>query len=85
MPNSLARDLGLLFVLALIWSSSFTMIKVGVEVVPPATLAMLRVVVGAVLLFGWLKLKGQNLPLDRKVWITFFLIGLFGNAVPFIL
>lgn len=61
------------------------MIKVGVEVVPPATLAMLRVVIGAMLLYGWLKLKGQKLPFDTKVWLTFFLIGLFGNAIPFVL
>ncbi|MCW8915266.1 MAG: EamA family transporter [Magnetovibrio sp.] len=79
----IGRDLGLLFVLAMIWSSSFTVIKVGVETVPPITLAMLRVVVGAVVLYVWLKAKGHKLPTAPKVWWSFFLIGLLGNAVPF--
>ncbi|PCI42506.1 MAG: EamA family transporter [Rhodospirillaceae bacterium] len=85
MANSLMRDVGLLFVLAVMWSSSFTAIKVGVETLPPTTLAMLRVVVGAVILYAWLKIKGHRLPTDTRVWRTFFLIGLFGNAIPFVL
>jgi len=85
VPNTLIRDLGLLFVLAMMWSSSFTAIKVGVELLPPTTLAMLRVVVGAVVLYAWLKLKGYKLPTDGRVWASFFLIGLFGNAIPFVL
>jgi len=85
VANSLMRDVGLLFVLAVMWSSSFTAIKVGVETLPPTTLAMLRVVVGAVILYAWLKIKGHRLPTDTRVWGTFFLIGLFGNAIPFVL
>jgi len=85
VPNTLLRDIGLLALLALIWSSSFTAIKVGVETMPPTTLAMLRVVVGAFILFAWLKIKGHSLPTERRVWVTFFLIGLFGNAIPFVL
>jgi len=82
---NLMRDLGLLFVLAMIWSSSFTVIKVGVEVIPPVTLAMLRVTLGAVILYGWLKAKGQSLPTEPRVWRSFSLIGFFGNALPFTL
>jgi len=84
MPNQM-RDLGLLVVLAVIWSSSFTVIKLGVEVLPPVTLAMLRVVIGALVLGLWLLAKGHRLPREPRVWGTFFLIGLFGNALPFTL
>ncbi|MBL4615932.1 MAG: EamA family transporter [Magnetovibrio sp.] len=84
MPNMM-RDLGLLVILATMWSSSFTVIKVGVETLPPATFAMLRVVIGALVLFTWLKLKRQSLPTDPRLWWSFFLIGCFGNAFPFTL
>lgn len=84
MPN-IARDLGLMIILAMIWSSSFTVIKIGVETVPPVTLAMLRVAIGALVLYAWLKIKRQSLPTEPRLWWSFFLIGVFGNAFPFTL
>lgn len=85
MPNTLTRDLSLLFILAMVWSSSFTVIKVGMDVLPPVTFAMLRVCFGAVVLYSWLKLRGLSLPRSPKLWMSFTLIGLFGNALPFAL
>lgn len=79
------RDLGLLVILATMWSSSFTVIKVGVETLPPTTFAMLRVAIGALILFAWLKMKRQSLPTEPRLWWSFFLIGCFGNAFPFTL
>lgn len=85
MPNTLFRDLALLVLLATMWSSSFTAIKVGVETFPPATLAMIRVSIGALVLFLILKAKGLKLPRNVKIWVLFLWIGLFGNAIPFVL
>ena len=82
MP-SLARDIGLLVVLAVMWSTSFTAIKVGAAVIPPTTFAMVRVAVGALVLLAVLKLKGGSLPKTPRLWWSFFLIGCFGNAFPF--
>ena len=83
--GSLTRDLTLIFILALIWSSSFTVIKVGVETVPPITLALLRLAIGAVVLYAWLKFKRQSLPANPTIWRSFFLIGVFSFALPFTL
>jgi len=83
--NSFIRDLILLLVLALIWSSSFAVIKVGVQVLPPATLALMRVAIGALVLWGWLKISHIPLPTEPRLWGSFFLIGVFGNALPFVL
>ncbi len=83
--NSLARDVTIMVVLAVMWSSSFTAIKIGVVSLPPTTLAMLRVVIGAVLLWGWLKARRLKLSVQPRVWGAFFLIGLFGNGLPFVL
>lgn len=84
MPNQL-RDLGLLLLLATIWSSSFAAIKVGIDVIPPITLTMIRVAVGAMLLYGVLRAKGMRLSKKPRVWGSFFLIGLLGSALPFTL
>ena len=83
MIPSLGRDLVLLLILATIWSSSFTVIKIGVEVIPPVTLAMMRITIAAAVLYGWLKAKGHSLPTEPRVWWSFFLIGCVGNAFPF--
>jgi drug/metabolite transporter (DMT)-like permease len=85
LPNTLPRDLIMLLVLALTWSSSFTVIKVGAENLPPATFAMMRVAIGAVVLYGWLKIRGLKLPREPRLWGAFFLIGLFANCLPFIM
>lgn len=85
MTNTLHRDLSFLLILAIIWSSSFTVIKVGTDLLPPTTFAMLRVASGAVVLFAWLKFRGQRLPREPRLWWSFFLIGLFGNCIPFVL
>ena len=80
-----ARELFVLLVLALMWSLSFTVIKVGVEYVPPVTLAALRIIIGAFVLWVWMRLRGGRLHFTARLWWMFFLIGVFGNVLPFIL
>lgn len=80
-----ARELLVLLVLALMWSLSFTVIKVGVEYVPPVTLAALRIIIGAFVLWVWMRLQGGRLHFRARLWWMFFLIGIFGNVLPFIL
>ena len=83
--NSLGRDLAFLFILAMMWSTSFTAIKIGATELPPTTFAALRVGAGALILYAWLKVKGMRLPTHPRLWWSFFLIGLFGNCIPFVL
>ena len=80
-----ARELFVLLVLALMWSLSFTVIKVGVEYVPPVTLAALRIIIGAFVLWVWMRLRGGKLHFTVRLWWMFFLIGVTGNVLPFIL
>lgn len=79
------RELFVLFFLALMWSLSFTVIKVGVEHVPPVSLAALRIIIGAVVLWIWMRIQGGRLHFKVKLWWMYFLIGVFGNVLPFIL
>jgi len=79
------RELCLLFLLATIWSSSFTLIKVGVETIPPATLASARLLLAAVILTAFAYARGHRLPLMLRAWGIFAFVGVVGNAIPFAL
>ena len=46
---NLAREVGLLAALSLIWGSSFTLMKVAVETIPPLTMTSARVRIAALL------------------------------------
>ena len=79
------RQFGWLFLLSLIWSSSFMTIKVGVGSIPPVTLAACRVVVAAVVLYGFVRVQGAALPRGTRFWTYCVLIGVIGNGLPFTL
>jgi len=75
----------MLLSLAVMWSSSFTVIKVGVETVSPVLMTALRIVMAAALLWGYMRLRGTRLPAWGPVWISLFALGAFGNSLPFML
>ncbi len=79
------RHVILLLLLAIIWSSAFTTIKVAVSTIPPLTLVAARMVVAIILLYAVLRLKGMRLPTMGREWTAFFLLGLTSNAIPFFL
>ena len=71
--------------LSLMWSSSFLFIKIAVETVTPLTVAAGRLLVAAIALYIFMKIRGASLPRDKRSWLFFFLIGLIGNSIPFYL
>jgi drug/metabolite transporter (DMT)-like permease len=75
----------LLTILAAIWSSSFMVIKITVETVPPLTLTAGRLVLAGLMLGVVMIVKSERLPRDRRVWKMCVLLGIFGNALPFTL
>ena len=74
--------LALLF-LAALWSSSFLVIKVSVVTIPPLTLTVIRLFVAMIILLSILLYKGEPLPKSGKAWFMCFLVGFFGNVLPF--
>lgn len=60
-------------------------IKIGVETIPPLTLAAGRVLLAAVVLAGFARFQGVRLPREPRVWAYCFLLGLLGNGLPFTL
>jgi drug/metabolite transporter (DMT)-like permease len=80
-----ARNWGLLFLLALLWGSSFFFYKVLVAVLPPVTVVLGRVGIAAVAMNLWLVVQGTPMPLGPRLWARFLLLGLLNTVIPFIL
>ena len=78
-------DYLILFTLALLWGSSFSLIKVTVETIPPLTAAAGRIIIGAVLLGAVAALRGERFPTKPGIWLMTFFVGILGNSLPFFL
>ena len=78
-------DLALLILLAMIWGSSFSNIKIATYSYEPITLALVRVIFACVPLMILCKLKKIKLEAFGKNWKSYALIGLCNIAIPFVL
>ncbi len=76
---------GMLVTLSVLWGGSFFFAGVALEELPPFTIVVLRVGIAAVMLNILIRLVGQVMPRDRRVWRAFFGMGLLNNVIPFCL
>ncbi len=84
MPMSpRAVNLALLFALSATWGSSYMLIKLGLETVPPITVAAVRITLGALALLLVVKLRGHRLPALGRAWVPFVIMAVSGSALPF--
>lgn len=71
--------------LCLIWSSTWLMIKVGLEGAPPVTGAGLRFIIAAIVIFAILAYRRIALPRTaRFLWLSLYL-GVFQMGLPYAL
>lgn len=73
----------MLITLSVVWGGSFFFAAVAVQEIPPLTVAFIRVLGAAAVLWLVLVAMGRRLPLTRRVWAAFFLMGLINNVIPF--
>lgn len=66
--NNIIFESALLCLLALLWGSSYLLIKVAVETIPPITLIAARVFIAAIFLSTIVVWKGERLPRDGRTW-----------------
>ncbi|MGW4210872.1 DMT family transporter [Lentzea sp. NPDC004789] len=71
--------------LASLWGSSFTFIKVSLEGLTPGQLVLSRLVLGAAVLLTIVAVRKVALPRSAQVWGHIGAAGLFGNVIPFLL
>ncbi|MEU6988997.1 DMT family transporter [Streptomyces sp. NPDC046324] len=78
---SLARFI----LLAVLWGSSFTFIKVSLHGLTPSQLVLSRLFMGALLLVVIAVVSKVALPRSGEVWGHYAGAALFGNVIPFLL
>ncbi|MFK7792561.1 MAG: DMT family transporter [Devosiaceae bacterium] len=78
-------DITLWLLLALAWSSSFSVIKLGIETVDPVVLVAGRMTIAAALIFGLFSAMGFRLSSRISDWISYTITGLLGSVIPFLL
>lgn len=83
--SAVALEIGLLLLLSLIWSSSFTLIKIAIPTIPPFTMVAARVTIAAILLILIALAQGHALPRQGSLWAAFVVQGLLQSALPFTL
>jgi drug/metabolite transporter (DMT)-like permease len=77
-----AREWAMLLILSVLWGGSFFFIGVAVKELPPLTIMMLRVGCAAITLHLIVRLMGQWMPRDPRVWLAFGGMGLLNNVIP---
>jgi drug/metabolite transporter (DMT)-like permease len=75
----------LLLVLATLWGASYSLIKVGVETIPPVTLIAARTLIAAALLLAIVRWRDLSFPRDRVTWRRFLIQACLNSAIPFTL
>jgi drug/metabolite transporter (DMT)-like permease len=79
------RQWSLLVLLSLIWGGSFLFVAIGVKELPPVTIVLARVAIGAMILVPMVILLGHALPNNVKAWRAYAVMAVLNNAVPFTL
>ena len=76
------RNAGWLVLLAVLWSATFGLVKLALEV-PPLTMTATRLVIAAVLVLAYLYARGERLSAPSTSWLRFGVIALFALVIPF--
>ncbi len=84
-PKASPSDIALWLALAAMWSSSYGVIKLGVETLDPVTLVAGRMVIGAAVIGLVLLLRGQRLSRKPGDWLAYLITGMLGSTLPFLL
>ncbi len=77
------RDLLGVCLLALLWSPTFLIIRIGVHDIPPITLTWMRLVVASLFLLGWCFIQKRPLRPYLRDWKKIFIAGLLNNVIAF--
>jgi len=74
---------GLLLALSLVWGGSFLFAEVALAALPPLTIVLARLVIGAAGLWLVIAVTRTSMPADRTAWRDLAVMGILNNAIPF--
>ena len=83
-PHPGLRDYLLLLALALAWSSTYPLTKIGLQSIPPITFIVTRSLIAALFLLGVLRLRGLSLPTELEAWKLFAFQQIINSTLPFL-
>ena len=84
LSHNLRIELALLALLAMLWGSSYLLIKVALATIPPFTLMAIRVTLAAVFLILAVRLRDEHLPTDSRSWRDLFVQSLLNSSVAWL-
>ncbi len=73
----------LLFALVAMWGSSFLFTKIAVSHLQPTTVVAARLAIAALFLIAGLLAAGRRLTAAPRLWTSFSIMAVVGNALPF--
>jgi len=82
-PRQTLANWTMLLALTVLWGSAFAFTKVAVGGLPPELVVGGRLALASALLFTVVLATARRLPRGRRLWLSFGLIALFGNVLPF--
>lgn len=85
MRKATPTDIILWLLLAAMWSSSYTVIKIGLGTIDPSVLVLGRLLIGSVTIHAVLTARGMALSRALRHWVSYAVTGLLGSALPFLL
>jgi drug/metabolite transporter (DMT)-like permease len=71
--------------LAVLWGSSFLWIKLALLSFAPIQITLVRLILGAAVLLGWLSLRGERVPRGVGLWLHLFAAAAVANVAPYFL
>ena len=84
-PVNLKLELCLLALLAMLWGSSYFLINIGLQTIPPITLIAIRVSVAAAFLLVVISVKKQKLPRDKSTWSKLLMQAMLNSILAWLL
>ncbi|HVV80091.1 MAG TPA: DMT family transporter [Pseudolabrys sp.] len=78
-----ARTAQLLLFLSIIWGGSFFFTGAAIRELPPLTVALARVTLGALFLLPFFRMLGGTWPRTFADWMPFLGMGILNNVIPF--
>src|SRR2546423_2569718 len=72
-------------VLALLWGSSFLLIKLALRGFTPYQIVLVQLTLGATVLVGFSYVINERLPRDRQLWVHLVVAALLANLAPYLL
>ncbi|MEQ1550416.1 EamA family transporter [Sphingorhabdus sp.] len=75
----------LIAILSILWGGAFFLIEVGLRSYPPITLVFMRLALAVPPMWIAMRLMGERLPTEPRIWGLLAIVGALNCALPFIL